>query len=166
MFVTGRHIIRWGKRLRDLGSPTSRFYGGGHPEGHTWRQWIFAGSSGKPEPALVNRAQEVSARRLRSSRSYGIARRRHSHEGPAASRRRYHCPSRGCLVNRSRNCTRCRVPPFRRRYHCPESGCHLSRRRGSALAATVAGQQRLSPELEPRLLAAGNPESDLDSEIA
>jgi hypothetical protein len=28
-------------------------------------------------------------------------------------RRRYHCPSRGCLVNRSRDCTRSRVPPLR-----------------------------------------------------
>jgi len=80
-------------------------------------------------PALVNRAQAVSAFRLRSSRSFCVARRRHSREGPAALRRRYHCPSRGCLVNRSRNCTRCRVPPFRRRYHCPESGCHPSRLR-------------------------------------
>ena len=26
-------------------------------------------------------------------------------------RRRYHCPERGCLVNRSRDCTRSRVPP-------------------------------------------------------
>jgi len=31
----------------------------------------------------------------------------------AASRHRYHCPSRGCLVNRSRDCTRSRVPPLR-----------------------------------------------------
>ena len=26
-------------------------------------------------------------------------------------RRRYHCPERGCLVNRSHDCTRSRVPP-------------------------------------------------------
>lgn len=29
----------------------------------------------------------------------------------AASRHRYHCPSRGCLFNRSRDCTRFRAPP-------------------------------------------------------
>jgi hypothetical protein len=35
--------------------------------------------------------------------------------GPAVMpcRRRYHCPSFGCLLNRSRDCTRSRVPPLR-----------------------------------------------------
>lgn len=50
--------------------------------------------------------------------------------GPAviSFRRRYHCPSFGCLLNRSRDCTRSRVPPSfscRRRYHCPAPGASL-----------------------------------------
>lgn len=45
--------------------------------------------------------------------------------GPAviSFRRRYHCPSFGCLLNRSRDCTRSRVPPLsRRRYADPPAG--------------------------------------------
>lgn len=50
--------------------------------------------------------------RLRSTRRSCVARRRHSHEGLPV-RHRYHCPSRGYLFNRSRDCTRSRVPPLR-----------------------------------------------------
>ena len=49
--------------------------------------------------------------------------------GPAviSFRRRYHCPSFGCLLNRSRDCTRSRVPPLsRRRYADPPAGASFS----------------------------------------
>jgi hypothetical protein len=43
------------------------------------------------------------------SRKYGASRRRHS--GPAsACGYRYHCRSCGCLFNRSRGCSRSRIP--------------------------------------------------------
>jgi hypothetical protein len=68
-----------------------------------------------PHRALVNRARCVSAIRLRSLTQADIMCR--SPEAlarrAAAARHRYHCPSRGCLVNRSRDCTRSRVPPLR-----------------------------------------------------
>ena len=61
----------------------------------------------------MNRARCVSAIRLRSLTQADIMCR--SPEAlarrAAASRHRYHCPSRGCLVNRSRDCTRFRAPP-------------------------------------------------------
>src|ERR1700710_972077 len=49
--------------------------------------------------------------------------------GPAviSFRRRYHCPSFGCLFYRSRDCTRSRVPPLsRRRYADPPAGASFS----------------------------------------
>jgi hypothetical protein len=66
-----------------------------------------------PHRALVNRA----ARRLGHPASIPRAIMSRSPEalalGPAviSFRRRYHCPSFGCLLNRSRDCTRSRVPP-------------------------------------------------------
>jgi hypothetical protein len=42
-------------------------------------------------------------------------------------RRRYHCPSFGCRLNRSRDCTRSRLPPLlRRRYADPPAGASFS----------------------------------------
>ena len=66
-----------------------------------------------PSP-LMNRA----ARRLGHPASIPRAIMSRSPEalalGPAviSFRRRYHCPSFGCLLNRSRDCTRSRVPPL------------------------------------------------------
>jgi hypothetical protein len=61
--------------------------------------------------------------------------------GPAviSFRRRYHCPSFGCLLNRSRDCTRSRVPPLsRRRYADPPAGASFSCLRfAPALFATL-----------------------------
>ena len=78
-----------------------------------------------PHRALVNRA----ARRLGHPASIPRAIMSRSPEalalGPAviSFRRRYHCPSFGCLLNRSRDCTRSRVPPLsRRRYADPPAG--------------------------------------------
>jgi hypothetical protein len=68
-----------------------------------------------PHRALVNRAALRSAIRLRSLAqglrssspgTLGNGARRHE-----ACRRRYHCPVPGCPLNRSRRCTRSRVPP-------------------------------------------------------
>jgi hypothetical protein len=77
------------------------------------------------ERALVHRA----ARRLGHPASIPRAIMSRSPEalalGPAviSFRRRYHCPSFGCLLNRSRDCTRSRVPPLsRRRYADPPAG--------------------------------------------
>jgi hypothetical protein len=73
------------------------------------------GASGYAGRALVNRA----ARRLGHPTSIPRAIMSRSPEalalGPAviSFRRRYHCPSFGCLLNRSRDCTRSRVPPLR-----------------------------------------------------
>ena len=68
-------------------------------------------ASGSREPSR----RRVSAVRLRSLARYSVARRRPSLSGPAviSFRRRYHCPALGCLFNRSRDCTRSRVPPLR-----------------------------------------------------
>jgi hypothetical protein len=52
-------------------------------------------------------------------------------------RRGYHCPVAGCPLNRSRRCTRSRVPPSASL--CSRScGCHFPLRRG-ALAARLIG---------------------------
>ena len=82
-----------------------------------------------PHRALVNRA----ARRLGHPASIPRAITSRSPEalalGPAviSFRRRYHCPSFGCLLNRSRDCTRSRVPPLsRRRYADPPAGASFS----------------------------------------
>ena len=82
-----------------------------------------------PHRALVNRA----ARRLGHPASIPRAIMSRSPEalalGPAviSFRRRYHCPSFGCLLNRSRDCTRSRVPPLsRRRYADPPAGASFS----------------------------------------
>jgi len=70
-----------------------------------------------PHRALVNRA----AGRLSHPASIPRAIMSRSPEalalGPAviSFRRRYHCPSFGCRFNRSRDCTRSRVPPLSRR---------------------------------------------------
>jgi hypothetical protein len=82
-----------------------------------------------PQRALVNRAE----RRLGHPASIPHAIMSRSPEalalGPAviSFRRRYHCPSFGCLLNRSRDCTRSRVPPLsRRRYADPPAGASFS----------------------------------------
>ena len=78
-----------------------------------------------PHGALVNRA----ARRLGHPASIPRAIMSRSPEALAlcpaviSFRRRCHCPSFGCLLNRSRDCTRSRVPPLsRRRYADPPAG--------------------------------------------
>jgi hypothetical protein len=81
-----------------------------------------------PHQALVNRA----AGRLGHPASIPRAIMSRSPEalalGPAviSFRCRYHCPSFGCLLNRSRDCTRSRVPPLsRRRYADPPAGASI-----------------------------------------
>jgi hypothetical protein len=67
-----------------------------------------------PDRALVEPSRGASrpsgfdpSRRIMCRSPEALARgpRRH------ACRRRYHCPAFGCLLNRSRDCTRSRVPP-------------------------------------------------------
>jgi len=83
-----------------------------------------------PHRALVNRAAQRLGRtasipraELRSSSpgALGKGSRRHG-----VCRRRYHCPVPGCPLNRSRRCTRPRVPPSASL--CSRScGCHFSK---------------------------------------
>ena len=70
--------------------------------------------------------------------------------GPAviSFRRRYHCPSFGCLLNRSRDCTRSRVPPLsRRRYADPPAGASFSCLRFALALFATSLRGRFSSEI-------------------
>jgi hypothetical protein len=95
-----------------------------------------------PDRALVNRAAKLRlglrlrslAQELRSSSPGALGKGARRHE---ACRRRYHFPCPGCPLNRSRCCTRSRVPPSASL--CSRScGCHFPMRR-CALGARLVG---------------------------
>ena len=74
------------------------------------------------------------AQELRSSSPGALGKGARRHE---VCRRRYHCPVPGCPLNRSRRCTRSRVPPSASL--CSRScGCHFPLRR-CALGARLVG---------------------------
>jgi hypothetical protein len=95
-----------------------------------------------PDRALVNRAAKLRlglrlrslAQELRSSSPGALGKGARRHE---VCRRRYHCPVPGCPLNRSRRCTRSRVPPSASL--CSRScGCLFPLRR-CALGARLVG---------------------------
>jgi hypothetical protein len=100
-----------------------------------------------PQRALVNRAARASrapagvnplAKMLRSSSPGALGTGALRHE---VCRRRYHCPVPGYPLNRSRRCTRSRVPPSASL--CSRScGCHFPLRR-CALDARLMGPAAL-----------------------
>ena len=103
-----------------------------------------------PNRALVNRA----ARRLGHPASIPRAIMSRSPEalalGPAviSFRRRYHGPSFGCLLNRSRDYTRPRVPPLsRRRYADPPAGASFSCLRFAPALFDISLRGRFSSEI-------------------
>ena len=87
------------------------------------------------EPLCVSAIRLRSlAQELRSSSPGALGKGARRHE---VCRRRYHCPVPGCPLNRSRRCTRSRVPPSASL--CSRScGCHFPLRRG-ALGARLIG---------------------------
>ena len=88
------------------------------------------------------------AQELRSSSPGALGKGARRHE---VCRRRYHCPVPGCPLNRSRRCTRSRVPPSASL--CSRScGCHFPLRR-CALGA------RLIEACGPRHIKQGQPSS-------
>ena len=87
------------------------------------------------EPLCVSAIRLRSlAQELRSSSPGALGKGARRHE---VCRRRYHCPVPGCPLNRSRRCTRSRVPPSASL--CSRScGCHFPLRR-CALGARLVG---------------------------
>ena len=101
------------------------------------------------EPLCVsaNRLRSL-AQELRSSSPGALGKGARRHE---VCRRRYHCPVPGCPLNRSRRCTRFRVPPSASL--CSRScGCHFPLRRCAPGARLVGARG-------PRHIKQGQPSS-------
>jgi hypothetical protein len=114
----------------------------GNPKPQLSSSFPFVRVRQVPDRALVNRAAKLRlglrlrslAQELRSSSPGALGKGARRHE---ECRRRYHCPVPGCPLNRSRRCTRSRVPPSASL--CSRScGCHFPLRR-CALGARLVG---------------------------
>jgi hypothetical protein len=106
-----------------------------------------------PDRALVNRAAKLRlglrlrslAQELRSSSPGALGKGARRHE---VCRRRYHCPVPGCPLNRSRRCTRSRVPPSASL--CSRScGCHFPLRRCALGARLIEARARHIKQGQP-----------------